>query len=760
MHSRASSPAAAGRLLTTILVLTAFAFPAAAQETATLQGTLVGPDGDPIAGATVMLEPVRSGAVAIAETDAEGRFTVSGARPGDYVLRALVTGLSHGARRVTLSAAQPVQVRLALQVQALKEEVTVTATKSARDALLVPGEVAIVDRDELMDVQARSLDDVLRYVPGVETGGTRRQLQTPNIRGFDDRRVLILKDGARVGQFDSAHKGSMFVEPSDVERIEVVRGPASALYGSGALGGVISITSRDPADLLAPGDSVGARIHAGYSSAYGEWSVTPRVYGASRSGFGWSLGYTGRRNDGDVSLGGDADDLTRAEEDVNAFNGRLMLPVGDSSRVRASVDTLRTAGATLTNLSMTTTGPDFDIDRTTDQVTGNLSFQADGDSWLTERVDVSVWMNELDITEDRSSDGRVEEIGYRTFGFDARNSTVAGDHTVTYGVEGFRDSQDARRDDEENPFFPDGSQEQLGVYVQDELRLGRITLVPGIRWDGWRSESDDPEIDSSSDGRFNPKLGMVAEIGNGLVATAGYGEGFRAPMLNEMFVNGLHFAFPLDATRFLIALFRPAPDLEPETSRSIDVGLRYRGGDVEVRGAFYRTTVDDFIETIVTSTPFPPPGGVQFLFFDAVNIQDATLWGWEASASWLPTHRLLLRAGWSLPQGEDDSNGQRLASIPPSKLFVGAEWQPASWSTIGLAGRFYGSQDEVPEIVEARESYSLFDLYTSWSPRLLGGATLFLNVDNLADEEYEIVPFGMPGSGRDMRLGLSWSVGS
>lgn len=742
------------------LILTAAALPAFAQELASVRVALTSPAGEPLAGATVLLEPLRAGAPATAVTNADGTVVFADVRPGDYVLRAIVEGLSDGARQVTVRAGATLRLDLGLQVRALAEEITVTATKSARDALLVPGEVAVIDRQELDDLQARSLDDVLRYVPGVETGGARRLLQTPNIRGFDDRRVLVLRDGARIGQFDSAHKGSMFVEVNDVERIEVIRGPASALYGSGALGGVISITSRDPADLLSSGSGVGASLTAGYSDAFGEWTTNPRVFGASPSGFGWSLGYSGRRNDGNVSLGGDIPDLTRGEEDVDAISARLVSPVGERSRLRFALDTLRTTGDTLTNLSLTEIGPDVNIDRRTRQYTGTASFQSDGDRWFDERVDVNAWINDLDIREDRTADGRLEQIGYTTIGIDARNSAVLGDNTLTYGVEAFRDSQDGSRNDGENPFFPDGSQTQVGLYVQDELRLAgsRITLVPGVRWDRWSSDTDDPETSGSSDNRLNPKLGAVADLGRGFVATAGYGQGFRAPLLTEMFNTGLHFAFPLDATRFLIALFEPNPELRPETSRNVDLGLRYRNSRLEARAAYYRATVDNFIDTVVTATPFPPPGGVQFLFFESVNVQDATLWGWEASASWLAANRVLLRGGWSLPRGEDSVSDQRLASIPPSKVFVGADWQPTVWSTIGLNSRFYGSQDAIEGVIEARESYQLFDLYSSWSPDLLGGATLFLNVDNLGDEEYRIVPFDTPGTGRDVRVGFSWRI--
>jgi hemoglobin/transferrin/lactoferrin receptor protein len=244
-----------------------------------------------------------------------------------------------------------------------------------------------------------------------------------------------------------------------------------------------------------------------------------------------------------------------------------------------------------------------------------------------------------------------------------------------------------------------------------------------------------------------------------LALTANYAQGFRAPMLNEMFLDGVHFAFPMSPGVTVLGIFRPNPQLEPESSESIDFGLRYRNRRLDARIGYYHTHVDDFIDTIFNDQVFAPAQGLLFWYFDTLNVASATLRGWEASASWMPIDALLLRAAWAAPRGENDATGARLGTIPPDKLAVGVEGRPLPGLTLGLNGRFYGADPGEEEVREPQDAFRLFDLYASWQPRPIPGVTLYFNVDNLGDTAYDVPPFGMPGTGRDYRVGMAWSLG-
>ena len=621
--------------------------PQAGAPNASIEVLVSGPDG-----AMMPRVPIRvrdaGGAEIRLVTDAQGGALAQTLAPGRYVVVIDVLGFRPLEQVVRVQADRRRVVRVRLMLAPLAEQVTVAATKTERAVERDPGEVAVIERQDLDHLQARSLDDVFRYEPGIEMSEAPRRLgQTPNIRGFDDQRILTLRDGARVAQFNSGHRGTYFFDVEDIEQVEVIKGPASALYGSGAIGGVISITTRDPGDLLKPSRQVGGQIRTGFSSAYNEFMFTPRLYGQTPSGFGWLLSYTARRNDGTVKLAGPPDTLSQAEEDINAFNGRFTAPVSDRDLLRFSFDYYRHQGRSSTNLAIVEVGAPELIDRQTTNVTGNLRYTHTGERWWDRSVNATFYVDRADIDEVRLADDRTDDIRYATWGLDVRNTAPLGSaHSITYGLEFVRERQDATRNEEVHAFFPAGRRTQLGAYVQDEISLasGRLSIVPGLRFDSWNSRPDDLALETRQLDRLSPKLGLTYEIVDGLVGSVSYGAGFRAPYFQELFLQDVHFAFPLPGNRFFLALFLPNPDLSLETTRNVDLGLRYRNHVFSVRGAYWRADVEDFIELLPIHTgPFPPPGGIQIQLWQALNRQDAVLKGFESGLDWAPHRDWLLR---------------------------------------------------------------------------------------------------------------------
>ncbi|HMA15360.1 MAG TPA: TonB-dependent receptor plug domain-containing protein, partial [Kiloniellaceae bacterium] len=147
------------------------------------------------------------------------------------------------------------------------DTISVTATRNPIKAFEYPGMVTVTGPQEMQTLQPSSPDDILRFVPGVEfSGGPRRTGEAPSIRGFTGPDVVVLFDGARQN-FQSAHDGRFFIDPSVVKQVEVLRGPSSSLYGSGGTGGIIEFRTIDAGDLLAPGETVGGKISTGYQTA-------------------------------------------------------------------------------------------------------------------------------------------------------------------------------------------------------------------------------------------------------------------------------------------------------------------------------------------------------------------------------------------------------------------------------------------------------------------------------------------------------------
>ena len=144
--------------------------------------------------------------------------------------------------------------------------ITVFATRSAAPAFDYPGQVSVVERDRILDFNPQTIQDVFQAVPGASfDSGPRRTGDAPAIRGLSGAGVQVFLDGARQS-FISGHDGRFFVDPDLVSAVEVVRGPTSALYGSGALGGVIAIRTLRAADLLDDGARGFFKIGGGFHS--------------------------------------------------------------------------------------------------------------------------------------------------------------------------------------------------------------------------------------------------------------------------------------------------------------------------------------------------------------------------------------------------------------------------------------------------------------------------------------------------------------
>ncbi|BBP61119.1 TonB-dependent receptor [Pseudomonas sp. St316] len=209
------------------------------------------------------------------------------------------------------------------------QQVTISATRQEQDITSVPSTVTVHDRQELDRNNVNTLKDLVRYEPGVSVGGAgqRGGISGYNIRGIDGNRILTQVDGVEIpgGFFNGPYAKTQrnYVDPEIIKRVEILRGPASVLYGSNAIGGAVSYFTLDPDDIIKPGEDVGARLKTGYSSADESWLKSATV--AGRSGpFDGLLHYSQRDGHETQSYGshnGTGLDRTAANpEDVRANN--------------------------------------------------------------------------------------------------------------------------------------------------------------------------------------------------------------------------------------------------------------------------------------------------------------------------------------------------------------------------------------------------------------------------------------------------------
>ena len=548
----------------------------------------------------------------------------------------LSTALVHAQDTEDATDAQSNRVTLRL------EKVTVSATKTKRDPLTTPGEVSVLTQEYFQQRQAQSLDDVLRYEPGVDSGtGPRTMGESPNIRGMSGARVLTLLDGVRLN-FQSGHTGRLFIDMEQLKQVEVIRGPGSALYGSQALGGVVAMETRDPSDFLAPDMQYGIRQKFGYQYANEELLSTTTLSARVTDQLEVMTMGTLRAGE-DIRLGGSLGRLSNSAQDTAANLSKLVWRPTPHDEAEFSFQGTRQSAEIPFQTNTTPTRQSSVADRVNRQITYRLGYTHNDPANPYLNLQGFVYLTTMDITQSRITDrSQRDNINFDTFGYDLRNSMNFGDpsthhHIVTFGSEFYRNSQKGegsrtlfggfrqlpipgergtllivqpRRDENGNlipvsipvfpatgsrVFFPTADADVFALYVQDEMTImDRVTLIPALRWDHWKNEASGQETKSL--GTVNPKIGTVIQVTDSLFLTANYAHGFRQPTFGELFIAGTHFPG---------SIFVPNPDLNPERSRNLDAGFRVNlpkvlsGNDQFVfKGTYFRNKVKDFIDFV------------------------------------------------------------------------------------------------------------------------------------------------------------------
>jgi hemoglobin/transferrin/lactoferrin receptor protein len=643
--------------------------------------------------------------------------------------------------------------------------IEVTAVRTERSVFEIPESLNVLDRPAIEREQPTNLGDLLGDLANVAIGGgPRGQGQTVTIRGLSDDRILFLIDGARQN-FVRGHGTRVFIEPDLLRQVEVLRGPASALWGSGAIGGVVALGTLDAADLLREGQTLGGRVKLGYQDGSDQWLTNAGVYGVTTDGrFDYLLDLA-YRDAGNVRLGDGTDLANSAFERLSGLAKGTWSPDGINS-FGLSFMAFDQDGAIPSNPQIEATD-DTLVDNSTRQQNLTLTYRHEDADNAYLRPSVLLYRNMTDIEERRLFDGRRDDTSLETLGLDLRNSTRFGDparlgHVLTYGLDYYQDTVEGVRDGRPRDSYPDGETRVLGLYLQDEISIAdRWTMVPGLRWDSFRSKADAIDLDTSEDDAFSAKLGLDFAATDWLSFQAIYNEAFRAPSATELFVSGTHFT----CGRTCANLFVPNPELDPEKAHNKEIGLRLReqnlltnGDEGRFQARAFRNDVTDFIDQIVNFTMRPVAGNSGSGGITSFrNVRDARLEGFELEA-YYEAPRWWAGIAYSQTRGEDDRTGEPLSDVQPDTWILQAGLRfPGQGARVGWTGRFVAAQDEVPQDGTRSDSYNVQDIWLTWRPAdTLDGLSLELGVDNLLDEDYLPYLSALKSPGRNIKAAISY----
>ena len=551
------------------------------------------------------------------------------------------------------------------------DQIVVVAHKDERSIRDIAATVTVLSRSELNAELATSISDAFRYVPGVnyEGAGTRFGTEGINIRGIGGNRVAILVDGVPLAdQFDTGSFSNAtrdFIDAGLVQDIEVLHGPASALYGSSAIGGVVAVSTPDPSDIVRRG-KFGADLLGTWrgsdNSAHGQVMAA-----LGDDSFGFLAGYS--RRDGEQTESAAAPNNIDTRDSTRET--ALLKFVADNRfghTIRASA--LRQQGHTLSALNSmlgagryrSTTALEGDDHQRMDVVSLPYEFGSP-ESWFDNGVVRGFWeQTEIDqYTLDERAAARTPVSIDRLFSYDQEIRGIemnlwknfSGErvaHRIGIGVE-YRDrrteeSRDGLSTDlatgaqtnvllgEVFPLrdFPVSDTTETAAFFEDTMSVGENwTVIAALRADRYELSPDvdamylidfpDYETTHLDESDISPKLGVIYSITPAVDVYAQYSHGFRAPPYSDANVS-------LDLPLFRVRAV-PNPDLESESSDGFDIGLRWHGVRSTARISAFRTDYTNFIETKVNIGLDPVSGYTQF---QSQNIEDTTIEGYREPA--------------------------------------------------------------------------------------------------------------------------------
>ncbi|MEX1036374.1 MAG: TonB-dependent receptor plug domain-containing protein, partial [Sneathiella sp.] len=375
------------------------------------------------------------------------------------------------------------------------DTVTVYATRSPQSAFEVPAMTSNVDTDAPGNAMAGDVGDLLEFTPGVEVAnGPRRNGQTVSIRGYDAEAIITMMDGRRQN-FEAAHDGRFFIDPSLLKSVEIVKGSSSAIYGGGAIGGVVAFETKDAADMLLPGETWGVYTSAGYRTASKEYSPVISAYG--RTGALDIIGMAAVRNSGDIEQG-DGNKLI-SEDNLLSGTFKVGYSIDDFNTVKFIYQGLHNDGTEPNNGAGAITASNPVVEKTVNDNQYAIKYEFDNpsNSWLKPKL--HLYYNDTSVREEDVSGtnaGRVQIRDLSTIGFTADNQTTIGisetqNHTLSYGIEIYHDDQKGTTTSGgTRPGVPNADATNYGFYVQDEIALdtdaGRFLIIPAARFDSYR----------------------------------------------------------------------------------------------------------------------------------------------------------------------------------------------------------------------------------------------------------------------------------
>ena len=638
------------------------------------------------------------------------------------------------------------------------EQMVVTATKTQQSIKEVPASVSVITREQIEQSTATTVDQLLQGMPGVYAA--RMDASSPNriaqtyTRGLPgNSRTLVLLDGVPMNVLYDGQVDWSQLSTQDIERVEVVRGASSGLYGSNAMGGVINILTRAPAEGthsrvgIDYGSMNSKRLSASHSQSHGATSFSLSASRFESDGYDmWRPGTTPPA----------ANRLPIGTVKDN-FSAKLIQEINADNLLEASISYMRDEATGFYGPGTAGYEP-----QTREQYVPSLKYtNTSGDTNTTAVAYARIgkqWADTLNSTAAQLPGvplyAGIVEKGYyedKTFGLNAQHSRpLSKTQTLTFGA-------DLISGEIDNSFtYPvqtpgrlrttKGEVTRYGFFVQDEIKLtSRWNANAAARFDHWKLGGNATETNSppnpattafkeTTGQGFTPKLSTLYKLTDQLNVRASAGKAFNIPDMFNLYANTIRGTVTYWAN----------PDLKAEKVTSYDFGLDYYFGNASyVKATAYRNEASDFIYSVVRNATNQ----------DKINVGGVVTQGLELEASYRPLPSLALTGSYTLNTSKivkNESNpalvGKQLTNVPRNRGYLRADWTITPGSQVFAAMTHVGNRfgDDTNTVANTYKQYTIYDLGGSYA--LTRDISARLTLANVTNKKYEGIGYIAPGA--------------
>ena len=663
------------------------------------------------------------------------------------------------------------------------DTMVVTATRTQMSVKETPTAVEVVDSKKLEQTQAKTLHDALKGALGVNVFNDFQGRSNVSIRGSESRHVLIMVDGKRLGgeaAYNSANAWDVDrIRMEDVERVEIIRGPAGALYGSDAMGGVINVVTKTPDKTIAnvnyeygwyeDGKGAGYKGNLYLQGAEGNYSYKinaglnkNRPY-MDPNGSGDSMNFYGKQQPISLSVDYKFDNGNKLSVDYSKIKENNQKSTTSRTDMKPGIwqDKIQTIynDNKRTDYAITYQGSDDKQDwmfrayksvfdkHYMNQNNTRMTMMGRPGAWKLQDPKIDTVKRTLSVIE-----------GKDTFNLSDKNKLTAGFEYRKDESEGTRlkKPNTSLSGSSARDAFDKAAINYMAAYVQDEFRPNdKWLIIPSVRFD---------HSDQFSN-KLTSNLAATYNAADDVRIKAAIGQGYKTPTVNDLYIFWeMYAANPGSKGQFYVG----NPDLKPEKSLSYELSVEKDWGDRStVHLGLFRNEVKDLIGTYWTGKMtedypdiYPGITGDRIMAYE--NIPEALLQGVELYGSHRIGKDIYLNAGYTFLDAKDKTAGTRLKDRAKHQVTFGVSYQPEniyawdlSFDLVSNINYYFNNGDKstMGNFVYETKDYTIANIMAS--RHLNKDTKIYLGIDNISNHQ-NFGPYSDGNLGRLYRVGMEY----